>query len=187
MDLPFDPEHPSKKAKLATSEKDVLELLQVVDWWITEDPSVVDLTTPAGEDFGDTEILILSLRVPIRRRGNKFKDILIGYPIPVKELLRRIYDFYQSPVLETNDKLKPGEDNRGYGEDISKPRYIDLMGMARQGRGSGDTEEESKRRGNINFTDDKNRDPYSCSGLVRFEGLEIIKSSNHGYELVLGS
>lgn len=184
MDFPFDP--PFKKLKTTPSEKDVLQFLESMDWWITENPGILNFISREGVDFSSAEILIHVLRVPIRRRGDKFKDIVIGRPIRVKELLGLVYGFYQKKV-EPKDMLKPGESNRGYGEGVTDPRYIDLVGMAKQGRGSGDTKEEAEKRGHDIFTDSENRHPYSCSGLVRFEGLDKMKEIRDSFELLLGS
>lgn len=164
-----------------------------IDWFIWESLDTVHIFNNKDEpilmsdEYWNAQVLIpcvklnqFKLHVPIERFGNRTKCIIIPLtdtPITVRTLLTTIFNFYDTPVINTDlDELDP---NCDYVKDAYKNlcenkcvTWMDLIGS----RSYFDTTLKSRRN------------PFHCCGLVRYEGINMIKVNNeYIFDLLLGS
>jgi hypothetical protein len=160
-----------------------------IDWWIYENPNsawlmngyaaweVISPKYSNIELFRGNKSGKLTIQIPISRYYNKkFLDIEVSTPYRISDLLHDIYEFYNQQIKTRKALFQlSSEKNSCYYQEIvnklqrkEKVRYFELLG-------------------NTNVFGDVNprRNPHSCNGLVRYNGLKKI--DDDVYELKLSS
>ncbi len=166
------------------SKEDALNLniLFNIDWFIWEDPNTAHIYTevdviPIPDKLWNTIIFntneMITIILPTSKsEQSKFRLKMFG-PLTLKKVIKNIYDFYKLEIHEDEfDEI----DNDGYYFKIAyekfyrgeKVTYLDFLGTTK-----------------ISNNGHERRCPFSCSGLVRFEGFEEI--GHNVYKIILGT
>lgn len=160
-----------------------------IDWWIYENPNSAWLmlgyasSEVISQKYSNIELFRgnksgeITIKIPISRYYNRqFVDIKVSTPYRISNLLNDIYKFYNQQIKTRKAFLElSSEKNSCYYQKIleklkkkEKVRYFELLG-------------NTHVFGDI----DPRRNPHSCNGLVRYNGLR--KYDDDVYELKLSS
>ena len=164
------------------TKDDALNILFNIDWLIWEKPStahifIADDVIPIPDKLWNTIIFntneMITIILPTSKtEKSKFRLKQFG-PLTLQNIIKSIYNFYKLEIQEDEfDEI----DNDGYyfnkahekfyiGEKVT---YLDFLGTTR-----------------INNENPKRRNPFTCQGLVRFEGFEEI--DHNVYKIILGT
>ena len=123
----------------------------------------------------------LELHVPVARHEDISRTIKLPRDLDVCGLLSRIHAFYQTPITSLDIADRDKDPSDGYLEDVRKMLdkgeravWADLLGSSSYGPGCGGSDGSTNKR----------RHGFSCSGLVRFEGIRV---EDNKLLLILGS
>lgn len=166
---------------------DTIKLLSKIDWLVWEEPNTAHLYTevdvvPIPEKLWNVIIFnttdMISLKVPISRYGENKTFIKMFGPITLKKFIKKIHKFYKIELIKEDFKIINDQGDIYYKNAYNnylkgkKVTYLDLIGIPDIGSDG-------------TFKGPERRHPFSCNGLVRFEGIEIKR--HNVYKLVMGS
>jgi hypothetical protein len=159
-------------------EQYILKLLSSIDWFVWEDPESAHTTNTVQipENIWNLVIFedMINLKVPISRYYENKTYIEILGPITLKKFITEIYEFYKTELTKEDfDEINDPCDRYyeyAYKNCVNgnKVTYLDLIGSS-----------------DGNFNGPERRHPFSCNGLVRFEGIKFKRPNV--YKLIMGS
>ncbi len=157
-----------------------------IDWFVWESVDTThvfkdDVLKPITMAHLDAMLTstVSELSVPVSRHGETSRTIDCSKCKNVRQLLMTIYAFYQTVIDEADIGDATGTD--GYIEDVRANLKKGLVKVTRTNL-IGSTE---YMHGNEMIPTEDRRSCFSCSGLVRYEG--ITDNGNGNMVLTLGS
>lgn len=164
----------------------------MVDWCINEPLESIHLghedsyPSPITPAHMDAKVAffehpgVITITVPVQRSGQTLRQITVNGPLTFCKLVTAIHAFYYTPIKSLDEIADVKDEPWGYIDKVRKKleqgevaTYIELVG-------SPDPFPPAYLCG------ESRRGPFSCCGLVRYEGCRIVVPG-HSLELTLGS